>query len=98
MIKLVARWVRNFLWSEKTARASLRSFLGFWAIWAGLVIASASDATGHVNYQIIGEWDWRAWGLRFAVAAVTAAILRIQAGEKNPTTAEIVAAVKEAKP
>lgn len=99
MIKLISRWVRNFLWSEKAAAASLRSFITFLAAGGAIVVASASDATGHVNYQIIEQWNLKAWVIRWAFAALFAAAARIPAGEKNMTRDEIRAIVKEeAKP
>lgn len=84
MIKLVKAWIRGFLWDEKVAAASLRSFLTFIAASATIVIASASDATGGVNAEIIKQWDTKAWVIRLLAAAVLAAAARIRAGDKNP--------------
>lgn len=84
MIKLVRKWIRGFLWDEKVAAASLRSFLTFAAATATIVIASASDAVGGVNADIIRQWDWKAWAIRLGAAALLAGAARIRAGDKNP--------------
>ncbi len=83
MIKLITGWVRGFLFDPKVAAASLRSFLTFLASASAIVVASASDATGGVNADIIRQWDWKAWAIRLGAAALAAGAVRIRAGEKN---------------
>lgn len=92
MIRLVARWFRDFLWNEKSAAASVRSFITFLAAVATIVVASASDAVGGVNAEIIKQWDLKAWAIRIGAAALLAGAARIRSGEKNPTAEEIRAA------
>ena len=84
MIRLIYSSIRAFLWDEKVAAASLRSFLTFVASSVAIVTASASDATGWINVEIIRQWDWKAWAIRLGAAALAAGAVRLRAGDKNP--------------
>jgi hypothetical protein len=83
MIRLIYSSVRSFLWDEKVAASSLRSLLTFVASSVAIVTASASDATGGINVEIIRQWDWQAWAIRLGAAALAAGAVRIRAGDKN---------------
>jgi len=83
VIRLIYNSIRAFLWDEKVAASSLRSFLTFIASSVAIVTASASDATGGVNADIIRQWDWQAWAIRLGAAALAAGAVRIRAGDKN---------------
>lgn len=96
MIKLFYDAVRAFLWDAKSAQASLRSLLTLIAASASVVVASASDAAGNVNIDIIRAWDWKAWAIRLGIAFVGAAALRIKAGDKNDSPDAIVAKLQAA--
>lgn len=87
MIKLIAEAVHKFLFHPDYAKATLRSVIIFLSTGLGIVVASASDATGHVNYDIIKSWDFQAWFIRWAVAAGTGAAVRIIGAPKSAPAA-----------
>ena len=84
MIPFFRRLFRAFFWNPDSFQASLRSLITFVAASAATVMASASDATGQVNLEVLGAWGWKEWGMRLGVGAVMGYALRLRAGDKNP--------------
>lgn len=84
MIPFFRRLFRAFFWNPDSFEASMRSLLTFVGASAATVIASASDATGAVNFDVLRAWGWKEWGLRIGVGALMGYALRLRAGDKNP--------------
>lgn len=96
MIKFIWKQIKRFFWDEKSAPASIRAIGTFIATTGGFVIASASDATGEVNFDVIGAWGPRQWALRIGVGLAIGFFLRMKSGEKNENAEEVIAKLKEA--
>lgn len=89
LLRRLAAGLKDLLWNEAKARAWARAFL----LWASTAAATV------VAYpiEVVVTWGLRDWAIRLAIAGVAGLAGLVVAGQRNPTDAEIAAAVERAK-
>lgn len=81
--------LKDLLWNEAKARTWARAFLLWAATAAGQVLVTPPE--------VLVTWKAKDWAIRFAVAGAAGVAGLISAGQRNPSDAEIAAAVERAK-